>query len=112
MNNSVIEQYSLTEEVVVDIKPQLRKREQELTEIIESIHKVAASNYWKLLEQKVFGGIVTGLHNRLIAEKNPTEIYRLQGQIVWAEKYSDFTKLAQVYENELLNIRKKLDASN
>jgi len=105
MNNSLLQ---LEVEETVDIKPQLRVRERELLEIIEAIHKVASSDYWKLLKIKVFDGVMASLHNRLIAEKNPTEMYRLQGQIVWAEKYSDLDKMTQAYDNELKSVRKKL----
>lgn len=105
MNNSLLE---LEVETIVDIAPQLRVRERELLEIIEAIRKVAASDYWNLLKVKVFDGVVGSLHKRLIAEKNPTEMYRLQGQIVWAEKYSDLEKMTQAYENELKSVRAKL----
>lgn len=107
MNNSLLQ---LEVEQEVDIKPQLRARERELLEIIEAIRRVAGSDYWQLLKVKVFDGVVHSLHNRLIAEKNPTEMYRLQGQIVWAEKYSDLEKMTQAYENELKSLRNKLNA--
>ena len=109
MNNSLL-QLEVYEEV--DIKPQLRVRERELLEIIEAIRKVASSDYWKLLREKVFDGVVGSLHSRLIAEKNPTEMYRLQGQIVWAEKYSDLEKMTQAYENELKSVRSKLHSES
>jgi len=32
----------------------------------------------------------------------------LQGQIIWAEKYSDFKKMATVYRNQLENIKSKI----
>ena len=105
MNNSLLQ---LEPEVQVDISPQLRQRERELLEIIEAIRRVSSSEYWQLLKVKVFDGIVDSLHKRLIAEKNPTEMYRLQGQIVWAEKYSDLEKMTQAYENELKSVRAKL----
>lgn len=108
MNNSLLQ---LEEEQEVDITPQLRARERECMEIIEAIRRVAVSDYWQVLKVKVFDGIVTSLHNRLINEKNPTEMYRLQGQIVWAEKYSDLEKMTQAYENELKSLRNKLNAN-
>lgn len=107
MNNSFLQ----LEVEEVDITPQLRVRERELLEIIEAFKKVSASEYWKLLRIKVFDGVVDSLHRKLIGEKNPTEMYRLQGQIVWAEKYADLDKMAQAYENELKSVRKKLYAN-
>jgi methionine salvage enolase-phosphatase E1 len=107
MNNSLLQ----LEVQEVDISPQLRERERELLGIIEAFRKVSASEYWKVLRIKVFDGVVGSLHKKLIAEKNPTEMYRLQGQIVWAEKYADLEKMAQAYENELKSVRKKLHAN-
>lgn len=108
MNNSLL-QLEVVEEL--DIKPQLRVRERELLEIIEAIRRVAASDYWQLLKVKVFDGIVNSLENRLRNEKNPTEMYRLQGQLIWADKYSDLEKMVQAYENELKSLRNKLNAN-
>ncbi len=112
MNNSQIamENISLELENNVDIKPTLRAKEQDLVEIIEAIEKVSSSSYWKTLKLKVLDGVLSSLQTRIKNEKNPTEIYRLQGQIIWAEKYCDLEKLAQAYQNELLNLRTKLNA--
>jgi hypothetical protein len=110
MNNSkiAIDNISIDFEEPLDTKPMLRQKETELLEIIEAIEKIGASAYWKLLQDKVFNGVMEALQNRIRSEKNPTEIYRLQGQIVWAEKYSDLSKLAQAYRNELTLNRKRL----
>jgi methionine salvage enolase-phosphatase E1 len=114
MNNSkiAIDNVSLEMDDQVDNKPMLRQRETELVGIIEALEHVSGSNYWKLLQDKVLNGVLESLQHRLRNEKNPTEIYRLQGQIVWAEKYTDLDKLAQVYRNDLQNIRKQLNANN
>lgn len=111
MNNSlVIETLSIDMDSEPDTTPLLHKKEEELTSILEAVEHIKASSYWLLLQDKVFNGVVDSLQNRLRSEKNPTEIYRLQGQIVWAEKYTDLDKLAQAYRNELSNIRNKLNA--
>lgn len=107
MNNSLLQ---LDNEPEVDIKPQLRVRERECIQIIEAIRRVAASEYWQLLKEKVFDGVSHSLENRLRNEKNPTEMYRLQGQLAWADKYADLEKMTQAYENELTSLRKKLNA--
>jgi hypothetical protein len=113
MNNSlVIETMTLETESVIDFKPHLRSRETELINIIEAIDSVSASSHWKLLQEKVFNGVMDSLQSRIRSEKNPTEIYRLQGQIGWAEKYSDLSKLSQAYRKELSNVRNKLNGKD
>lgn len=110
MNNSlVVETMSLEVEAPLNNAPQLRARSVELASIIEAIENVSASSYWKLLQDKVFNGVMESLQNRIRSEKNPTEIYRLQGQIGWAEKYSDLSKLSQAYRKELSNVKNKLN---
>lgn len=100
------------EEVQVDYTPNLRQREQEIIAIVESLRAVKSSQHWRNLQEKVFNGVLESLQSRIRSEKNPTEIYRLQGQIVWAEKYTDLNKLCQAYEVELQNIRKQLNAKD
>jgi|SRR3990167_1243333 len=114
MNNSkiAIDNISLDMEETLDIKPMLRQKETELTEIIEAIEHISGSDYWKILQNKVLNGVLENLQHRLRSEKNPTEIYRLQGQIVWAEKYTDLDKMTQAYRQELSNVRSKLNENN
>ena len=85
-----------------------RKKATELTEIIEAIEAISQSNYWKLLQEKVFSGILESLQHRIRDEKDSKNLFRLQGQIVWAEKYSDFKKMAIAYRNQLENIKSKI----
>lgn len=106
MNNALLQ---IEIEETVDISPHLRVRERELLEILDAIKRVSSSDYWQVLKNRVFDGVVSSLQKKLVAEKNPTEMYRLQGQIVWAEKYADLTKISQVYENELKSVRAKLE---
>ena len=109
MNNSKIAiENTLREETLVDYTPMYRKQATELTEIIEAIEAVSQSNYWKLLQEKVFSGVLESLQHRIRDEKDSKNLFRLQGQIIWAEKYSDFKKMATVYRNQLENIKSKI----
>ncbi len=110
MNNSriAIEDVSLEYEEKMDTQPILREQATELLEIIEALEHVTESKYWKLLQVKVWGGILSGLQRRLNKEKDSQEMFRLQGQIVWAEKYTDLQKLTDVYRTKLTNIKKQL----
>lgn len=112
MNNSklAIESLLITEETSIDVSPHLRQRQQELAEIIAAFDAIVASSYWKVLQNKVFDGVLEALQKRLDAEKDEKEIFRLQGQIAWARKYADLTKMTQTFKDELQRITKQLNA--
>lgn len=108
MNNSKIAiDNALTDEPVVDVSPQIRQRETELIEIIEAIKHIRSSDYWKLLQEQVFHKDLDRLTRQLRSERDTIEMYRLQGQVTWAEKYS-LDNAEQMYRNELINLRKQL----
>lgn len=111
MNNSklAIEHVSLAEEEVFDIKPTLRQRETELIVVVEALEHISNSNYWKSIE-KIFIKDFESLQKKLRNEKNPTEIYRLQGRINQAEKF-DLEPMLQASRMELQLIRKQLNAN-
>ena len=107
MNNSrVIE--NILDDTQTDMTPVFRRQETELIEIIEAIEAISQSRYWKVLQNKVFVGVLESLQRRLRSEKDSKELFRLQGQAVWAEKYCDFVKLADAYRKQLQNIKSNL----
>lgn len=108
MNNSFVIE---TDEPQKSAK--LGQRESELVRIIEALKGVEASTEWSTLKQLVFDGVLKSLEHRLMSESqkpelNDAEIYRLQGQIAWAKKYSILDVLATSYRNELINVRSQL----
>lgn len=107
MNNAKLAM-SLSQDAPVDITPALRSREMEVAAIIEAIESITASSFWKVLDSKVLTPELTKLQRRLRNEKNPTEIYRLQGKIEQAEKFNLPDQL-QVYRHELQKIRSQLN---
>jgi len=90
-----------------DIKPALRQREEELVKLIDALDHIRASNYWIIIKRK-FDEDLSKLINQLKTEKDPTEIFRLQGQITRAEKL-DLDKTAEEHRNELSGLRRKLN---
>lgn len=115
MNNSkiAIDSFSLEEKPEFDRTPWLRQREGELVQIIEAINKVASSGEWKVLKSAIFEGLEESLEKRMRMETekdelNQPEIHRLQGQLIWAKKYSDFSKLSEFFKIELQGIRKQI----
>lgn len=110
MNN-----YSLTDKPVVDDNiPRLRSRESELVSIIENLRAIDDTQEWSSLKTNVFDGVLDNLERRLEAESkklplNAPEMYKLQGQILWAKKFSNLRALANSYALELTNVRLKLN---
>lgn len=103
MNNAFIK----TEDVQDSSLPLLRERATDLTEIIEALNKIASSSHWTVLKKFVFDVDLEKAKRRLVNEKDTTEIFRLQGEIKWGEKFS-LERLVTQYRNELETIRKKI----
>lgn len=104
MNNAFIK---TEDEIRENVEPILRERVSQLTEIIEALEKIGSSSYWKVLQQNVFDVDLSKAKSRLAKENDTTEIFRLQGEIRWGEKFSLENMLLK-YRNELLGIRKQL----
>lgn len=114
MNNSqAVGKLSLENAVKVDYTPQLRSKEGELISIIDSLQRVQSTKEWCTLKEKVFDNLVVSLERELATEakkENPDtlKLNRLAGQLKWAEKYSDLTKLEDSFRLELTHVRIKL----
>lgn len=105
MNNARIIMEDVNEEI--SATPILRQKAERLTEIVEALQHIATSSYWKVLRQNVFDVDLDKAKRRLALEKDTTEIFRLQGEIRWGDKFS-LEKLLQTKQDELTAIRKKL----
>ena len=103
MNNDFINQEVAPE----DSSVLLREKVEILTKVIEALQNIASSDYCKILQQNVFSVDLDKAKSRLVIEKDTTEIFRLQGEIRWGEKF-DLDKLILKYRNELIGIRKQL----
>ena len=109
MNNSKIIKDNILEEPKNEVNEELlRQQEKELLEIIEAMESIKSSNYWKLLEQKVWLPALEILQRNLNKEEDATKIYRLQGKIEWAEKFVLLDKMAVQNRKILEGIRAKL----
>jgi len=110
MNNSKISQdsFALENEPELDKTPWLRERQTEIVEIIEALEAVKQSSYWKVLQNKIFTASLELLQRKIRNEKDSKEIFRLQGQLGWAEKFADLDKMVEVYRKELENIKQQL----
>lgn len=111
MNNAKIALDNiLVDEPHIDTTPELRARMEKIVEVIEALDQISHSSYWTVLKQQVFDGVTDELKRRISTAKDNIELYRLQGQIAWAEKYSDLHKLSDLYRRELAIIKSKINA--
>lgn len=113
MNNSLlkIENVPLTMDSTVDRSEMLKEREGKLLRIIEALRSVQGTKSWGVLQELVFDGLTDTLTKEINTEArqdNPDslKLSRLAGQLKWAEKFSDLSKLENVFRIDLTNIRK------
>jgi len=84
----------------------------ELAQLIEAINAVEANEDWRKLKELFLNGIVDKLERQLRDEAGKKEvnlpnIYRLQGQIEWAKKYTNLKKISDDKRLELENLKKQ-----
>ena len=115
MNNSklAIDRVSLHSEEVTDNSEIFRKREGEIIKIIEAINGVNQSQDWSTLKTEIFESLVNSLEKQLRdeakkEEPDPLVLNRVAGQLKWAEKYADLNKLANIFRDQLKEVRLKL----
>ena len=110
MNNS---------QIVIDNEPEETKestlayRQGELVRIVEALRSIADSKEWQTLKELVFDGVLVTLERQLKNEAQKAEVvtpelYRLQGQLVWARKYADLNKLAEFFKTQIEGIKSNL----
>src|SRR3990167_10532274 len=104
MNNAFLNKEVISEDPSSVL---LREKVETITEVIEALQGIASSSHWKVLQQNVFNVDLDKAKSRLANEKDTSEIFRLQGEIRWGEKF-DLEKLIKKYRDELTAIRKQL----
>ena len=112
MNNS-----NLQLEEKEDSQSFLQEKQGELAKLIEAINRVEANEDWRKLKELFLNGIVEKLERQLRDEAKKDEVslpklYRLQGQIEWARKYSDLKKFSNEKRLEIENLKKQIYESN
>ena len=90
----------------------LQEKQGELAKLIEAINRVEANEDWRKLKDLLLNGVVDKLERQLKDEASRQEvnlpkIYRLQGQIEWARKYSDLKKFSNEKRLEIENLKKQ-----
>lgn len=103
MNNAQV----IQEEEPKNEVTKLREKSGHLAELIEALQNIDGSTYWTVIKKQVFDVDLSKAKRRLALEKDTTEIFRLQGEIRWAEKF-DLKKVLDLKRNELQELRRKL----
>lgn len=103
----------LQNEEEVDIEPRLRTEEARVLRIVEALGQVEQTTAWSTLKNEVFDNVVNVLEKDIMNEAkkddtDPKKLNRLSGELKWAQKYSDLSKLSNTYKLELQRIRLKL----
>lgn len=94
-------------------KEQLEIRHVELVKILKAFEALELSQEWETLKEMVFNKAKTSLEKQLVLEaKKPVldepKIYRLQGELSWAEKYCDISKFIESNKRLLEEVNKKI----
>ncbi len=113
MNNAQIVVDLSLSPIERDVKPTLRKREEKLIRTIEAIRAIAKTEDWSTLKIELFDELVSSLERDLRNEAkkedvNLSKLQRLAGQLKWAERYADLTKLEEKFKLELTALRTNL----
>lgn len=87
MNNAFVLNENTLKVEEKDSSPLLRKRAEELGDIIEALQNIASSPSWKVLQKYEFDDTLNSLLVELGNETDTVKIYRLQGEIKRAKKY-------------------------
>lgn len=110
MNNSKLVLDSIEK---VDTTPLMRERETHLVHVIEALQGVAQSQAWSTLKTELFDGLVKTLKGELYSEAkrevpDTLKLRHISGQLKWAEKFSDLSKLEATFRVELQGVRQNL----
>ena len=117
MNNSKIVLENITEGLSTDKISFLQKQQGELTQIVEAINRIEATEDWKKLKSMLLDGVIKTLEKQILSESSKQEIaipelYRLQGQLAWAKKYADLKKLSEYFKQQIDNIKNQINEKN
>lgn len=113
MNNSKIALENL-EEIKDNRLSFLQSQQGEFTQLVEAINGVESNESWQKLKKLLLDDVVARLEKdlRLEAERSVLDepkIYRLQGQLEWARKYTNLKKLADYKKLEIENIKNQIN---
>lgn len=95
----------------------IEERRAQVVRIIEALQEVSDTASWKLLKQDIFDPVLASLERQLRVESkkdilDDAKMYRLQGEIKWASRYSKLDELIETFKVELKNINKQTNENH
>ncbi len=92
---------------------QIQLREAALVRQIEAVRAIQGTSDWSTLKNEIFASLLTSLERVLREEAknenpNTNKLNRITGEIKWAERFSDLSKLEGTLMVELTQVRKRL----
>ena len=95
----------------------LQEKRGELVRLVEAINRVEANEDWRKLKELFLYGVIDKLERQLRDEAKKDEVslpklYRLQGQIEWAKKYTNLKKISDDKRLEIENLKKQINEKN
>ena len=111
MNNSFLN--IEPEPIPQQTKEWLRAEESRIVKILEALTAISSSKEWQVLKTEVFDNLVNVLERNIQEEVKKEDIRlailnHLAGELKWAERYSNLSKLEEHYRSLLTSIRTKL----
>lgn len=96
-----------------NLKEVLRVKQDELVKILEAFASLEQSKEWETLKELVFDRSLVSIERQLLNEAsapqvNIEKLYRLQGELSWAKKYSDLSRFMEGLKGQLENIKNQL----
>lgn len=94
-----------------------QEREAKLVRTIQAVEDILGSKSWSTLKEEIFDDLLSKLERELKEEarkENPdtNKLNRITGEMKWAERFADLTKLENTLRVELQGIRKRNHEQN
>lgn len=100
-------------EITEEAKVLMREKQAELVKVIEAFAKLENSEEWGTLKELVFNNTVTSIERQILnkalaSQIDVNELYKLQGEWVWAKQYADVSRFTENLKKQIENIKNKL----
>ncbi len=105
------------EGLTLTIKEQVQTRYEEkrveLVKIIEAFEKLEESKEWQTVKELVFNKSLESIEKLIMSESimpviDEHKLYRLQGEWMWAKKFTDINRYIETTKKQLADIKTKL----
>lgn len=94
-------------------KVKLREIQNNLVRLIESYVELDKNADWKVLQELVFEKSLASIERQILTEAlakeiNLNQLYKLQGEWVWAKQNTDINRVVSTLKLQLEDIKNKL----